>query len=571
MPIKTDITTYCNRVLSGEIPAGELTRLAVKRYLSDIEHQKKMKIFFDEPAAERAINFFSFLRHYKGSKFAGQRFELSDWQKFILWNIYGWKLQRKVTVMKSWKKETLHPRRFRQAYVEIARKNGKTTFAAGIGLYSLLKDDEPAAEVYSAATTRDQAKIVFEDAGNMVNSSAVLSKRIGVYKNSVFVKPGTSPLSSGSFFKPVSSEAKNLDGLNPHLTIIDEYHAHQTNDVYNVFSSARGARHQPLMFIITTAGFSREAPCYRYRKTCIDILRGIKHDESLFAIIFTKDEEDEWDDPNTWAKSNPNIGTSVEIEDLAASCLEAKNNPDLLNNFLTKNLNIWTDSLKAWIPDDVWMQCSGNYTENDLIGRECYGGLDLAATSDFNALVLFFPETDGKKKILSYFWLPEDSVKKRDHIADYSGWVRGGHVSLTDGNVVDHTFIIRDVIELSRKFNIRGIAYDRALAYHGTIQELMKADVKVLPFSQALMTISVPTKEVGKEIFAGTLEHDRNPVLRWMNSNVVLYVDSSGNFKINKGKSTEKVDGMVALVMSYGLFMNETAKPEDALPNVRIL
>lgn len=567
MPHATAIETYCTRILTGATPAGEFTVLAVKRYLNDIKTQKKLGIFFDQDAAEKVINFFGFLRHYKGSKFAGQKFELSDWQKFILWNVYGWKQNRKVTVMKGGKKEVLHPRRFRQAYVEIARKNGKTTFAAGIGLYSLIKDEEPAAEVYSAATTREQAKIVFEDAGNMVNNSPILSKRIEVYKNSVFVKPGTSPLASGSFFKPVSSEAKNLDGLNPHLTIIDEYHAHQTNDVYNVFSSARGARHQPVIFVITTAGFNREAPCYRYRKTCIDILKGVKKDESQFAMIFTKDEDDEWDNPKTWAKSNPNMGISIDIEDLSAACNEAKNNPDLLNNFLTKNLNIWTDSLKAWIPDDLWMACAEKYTEDDLTGEECYGGLDLAATSDFNALILYFPKHG---KILCYFWLPENTIKKRDVVANYSEWVRDGFVRVTEGNVVDHSFIIRDIIEMSAKFDIKGIAFDRALAYHGSVQQLIKEEIRLLPFSQGIMTISVPTGEIGKAIFGNTLIHDGNPVLRWMNSNVVLYTDSSGNFKINKGKSTEKVDGMVALVMAYGLWMNETAKPPE-VAQIRML
>lgn len=565
--IKNEVHKYCDQVLSDKIPSGELTKLAVKRYLNDMKKQRDY--FFDEQAAEKVITFFSFLRHYKGSKFAGQRFELSDWQKFVLWNLYGWKQRRKVTVIKGGKKETLNPRRFRQGYIEIARKNGKTTFAAGIGLYSLLKDDEHAAEVYSAATTRDQAKIVFEDAGHMVQSSAVLSKRIEVYKNSVFVKPGTHPLASGSFFKPVSSEAKNLDGLNPHLTIIDEYHAHQTNDVYNVFSSARGARHQPMIFVITTAGFSREAPCYRYRKTCIDILKGIKKDESQFAMIFTKDEADDWDNPKSWAKSNPNIGISIDSEDLAAACNEAKNNPDLLNNFLTKNLNIWTDSLKAWIPDDLWMQCYEDYKESDLYGQVCYAGLDLGATSDFNALVLLFPDLPVKK-MLCYFWLPEAATKKRDHVANYSEWVRQKHVRTTEGNVVDHQVIIRDIIELTQKFNIKGIAYDRALAYHGTIQELTKAEIRVLPFSQAIMTIAVPTKEVGREIFGATILHNGNPIMRWMNSNVVLFFDSSGNFKINKGKSTEKVDGMVALVMAYGLWMNETANPPSQ-PLIRML
>ena len=554
---KATISRYIDDVMSGAIPAGEYQRLAVQRYLNDHKYSIELGIRHDAQAAERVIKFFSFIRHTKGSQFAGKPFTLEPWQIFILWNIFGWKRANGT-------------RRFRQSYVEIARKNGKSAFASGIGLYMMRKDSESSSEVYSAATTRDQAKIVFDQAGEMVRKSNVFKKDIEVFKNSIFVKPGHDEIASGSFFKAVSSEANTLDGLNPHCAIIDEFHAHKTTDVFDVFADAMGARLQPMLFTITTAGFSRESPCYRYRKNCIDILKGIKKDESLFTVIYTKDEDDDWQDAKAWEKSNPNLNVSIGMDFLKDQAVKAKNNNEQLNSFLTKNLNIWTDSYTAWIPDDTFMACKADIPEHELRGVPCYAGLDLAATSDFNALVLVFCFDNGKKYAKPYFWVPEDTVKQRDHVAAYSLWKREGHLYTTEGNVVDHSFIVKKIIELSKKFNIKSIAYDRAMAYHGTIQELTKANIPVTAFSQAITTISTPTKEMEKMILSGQLQHDGNAVLRWMNSNVVIYRDANENFKIHKGKSQGKVDGMVAMVMGIGQWMELNSK-QTGTPSIRFL
>lgn len=554
---KSTIQHYVDDVMNGTINAGEYQKLAVERYIHDLNYSIELGIRHDAQAAERVIKFFSFIKHTKGSQFSGKAFNLEPWQQFIIWNLFGWKRANGL-------------RRFRQSYIEIARKNGKSAFAAGIGLFMLRKDNESSAEIYSAATTRDQAKIVFDQAGEMIQKSNVFKKDIGVFKNSIFVKPGTDEHASGSFFKAVSSEANTLDGLNPHMAIIDEFHAHKTTDVFDVFADAMGARQHPMLFTITTAGFSRESPCYRYRKNCIDILKGIKKDESLFTTIFTKDENDDWLDEKSWEKSNPNLDVSIGKDFLKDQSVKAKNNNEQLNSFLTKNLNIWTDSYSAWIPDDTFMAAKGAYSDSELYGVRCYAGLDLAANSDFNALVLLFCFDSGKKYAVPYFWVPEETIKARDHVASYSLWKREGQLLSTEGNVVDHLFIVKKIIELSRKFNLVSLAYDRALAYHGTIQELSKANIPVKPFSQALTTISMPTKELEKQILNGQLQHDGNAVLRWMNSNVVTYRDSNDNIRIHKGKSQGKVDGMVALVMAIGEYMEQNSK-NIGIPKIRFV
>jgi len=541
---------YIEDVITGKELVGHLVRCAVERHLTDLEEAHERGLYFDEEAAQRPIDFFRFLTHSKGA-FAGKPFELEPFQKFCIWVIFGWKNEDGT-------------RRFKYAYKEISRKNGKTTFAAGLGLYMLLGDGEQGAEIYTAATKRDQAKICFNEAKSMVQKSKGLKKYITAYQNNLHIQ------ATASKMEPLSADYDTLDGLNPHCSIVDEYHAHKNAELYNVMKSAMGAREQPLQFTITTAGFNKESPCYKLRKTCIDILEGRKQDDTFFALIYTLDEEDDWTDPANWKKANPNLGVALKMKYLKDECNQAQNNPSEIVNFLTKNLNIWTDASEVWIKDADWMQSANIVVDPaKLIGRECYAGLDLAVTRDITALVLLFPnEEDESFDVLPFFWVPADNARdraERDQV-DYPTWIRDGHIFSTPGNVTDYGFIKHTILELAEKYQIRSIAYDR---YNATqlVLELIDEGLTMAPFGQGFVSMSAPTKELEKLAIQGKLHHSGNPVLRWMASNVELRRDPAGNIKIDKAKSSEKVDGMVSLAMAIGeyltLFSQETGSIYD--------
>ena len=326
---------YAEQVRSGEILVCEYVRLAVERYYADLDRALDMGRYFDKKAAMRAIRFIEKLKHTKG-EWAGQRFRLEPWQQFVLWNIFGWK-------------NADDTRRFRYAYIEIARKNGKTALSAGIGLYMLFADGESRPEVYSAATVKDQAKICFSDAAEIVKATD-LKNYLTPYRNSIVYEL------KGGTMKPLSSDYGTHDGLNPSCGIIDEFHAHKDSGMFDVIKSAFGARRQPLMFIITTAGFDKSGVCYAYRENVIKVLRGVNEDDSLFGIIYTLDDKSEWDDPKMWIKANPNLGVSLSADYLADQVKDAKNRPEAVRNVMTKNVDLWVDAERTWILDDVWVE-----------------------------------------------------------------------------------------------------------------------------------------------------------------------------------------------------------------------
>lgn len=535
---------YAYDVLNGEILVCRFVMLAVQRHFADLKNGHKRELYFDEAAAWRAINFFKFLKHSKG-EFAGKPFELSPWQQFIVWVLFGW-LREDGT------------RRFRYGYTEISRKNGKTTFAAGIGLYMMLGDKESGAEVYSAATTRDQAKICFEEAQRMVSKSG-LKQYATVYKHNIH-STGTA-----SKFEPLSSDADSLDGLNPHCAVIDEYHAHKDAEIYNVMKSAMGARTQPLQFIITTAGFNKFGPCYQLRKTLLEILEGKKEDDAFFAMVYTLDEDDDWTDETVWIKANPNLHyIPTMLNYLKQECKQAINNVSEEVNFKTKNLNVWTDASKTWLADAVWMQGKDEVDPFELAGRECYAGLDLASTRDITAFVLFFPAEDGESfMILPFFWIPEMSYQervKKDGV-NYDAWIKEGFIRTTPGNTTDYDQVKADIIALGAQYQIKSIAFDRWNSSQ-LVNQLVDEGATLSPFGQGFVSMNAPTKELEKMVYEGKLQHGGNPVLRWMCGNIEIKRDPAGNIKIDKGKSSEKVDGMVALVMAIGEWL--TCKDETA-------
>lgn len=533
---------YAERVRSGAILVCEYVQLAVERYYADLDSALDKGWYFDKKAAMRAIHFIEKLKHTKG-EWAGQRFRLEPWQQFILWNIFGWKNGDGT-------------RRFRYAYIEIARKNGKTALSAGVGLYMLFADGESRPEVYSAATVKDQAKICFSDAVEIVKATD-LKNYLTPYRNSIVYEL------KGGTMKPLSSDYGTHDGLNPSCGIIDEFHAHKDSGMFDVIKSAFGARRQPLMFIITTAGFNKSGVCYAYRENVIKVLRGVFEDDSLFGIIYTLDDKSEWDDPKMWIKSNPNIGVSLSADYLADQVKDAKNRPEAVRNVMTKNVNLWVDAERTWILDDAWMRCVGTTDPADLKGCACWGGLDLSNVSDITAYVLLFHEND-RFQLLPFFWIPEEKMQekiKKENI-NYDKWVAEGYVTVTPGNVIDYDFVKTDILRIVAQYDLRTSAYDRWNSSQ-TIIDLQNEGMECNPFGQGYGSMSAPTKEFEKLVLTEKIEHFGNPLLRWMLSSTVVKNDPAGNIKPDKERSTQKIDGIVASIMALGEWMTAQATDES--------
>ncbi|WP_346688721.1 terminase large subunit [Alistipes communis] len=531
---------YAEQVRSGEILVCEYVRLAVERYYADLDRALDRGRYFDRKAAMRAIHFIEKLKHTKG-EWAGQRFRLEPWQQFVLWNIFGWK-------------NADGTRRFRYAYIEIARKNGKTALSAGIGLYMLFADGESRPEVYSAATVKDQAKICFSDAVEIVKATD-LKNYLTPYHSIVYEL-------KGGMMKPLSSDYGTHDGLNPSCGIIDEFHAHKDGGMFDVIKSAFGTRRQPLMFIITTAGFDKSGVCYAYRENVIKVLRGVNEDDSLFGIIYTLDDKSEWDDPKMWIKANPNLGVSLSADYLADQVKDAKNRPEAVRNVMTKNVDLWVDAERTWILDDVWQKCIGTTAPVDLKGCACWGGLDLSNVSDITAYVLLFHEND-RFQLLPHFWIPEEKMleKVRKENINYDKWAAEGYVTVTPGNVIDYNFVKADILRIVADYDLRTSAYDRWNSSQ-TIIDLQNEGMECNPFGQGYGSMSAPTKEFEKLVLTGKIEHFGNPVLRWMLASTLVKTDPAGNIKPDKEKSTQKIDGIVASIMALGEWM--TAQANDA-------
>lgn len=533
---------YAEQVRSGDILVCEYVRLAVERYYTDLDRALDKGWYFDKKAALRAIHFIEKLKHTKG-EWAGQRFRLEPWQQFVLWNIFGWK-------------NADGSRRFRYAYIEIARKNGKTALSAGVGLYMLFADGESRPEVYSAATVKDQAKICFSDAVEIVKATD-LKNYLTPYRNSIVYEL------KGGTMKPLSSDYGTHDGLNPSCGIIDEFHAHKDSGMFDVIKSAFGARRQPLMFIITTAGFNKSGACYAYRENVIKVLRGMNEDDSLFGIIYTLDDKSEWDDPKMWIKANPNLGVSLSADYLADQVKDAKNRPEAVRNVMTKNVNLWVDAERTWILDDVWMKCIGTIDPADLKGCACWGGLDLSNVSDITAYVLLFHEND-RFQLLPHFWIPEEKMleKIRKENINYDKWAAGGYVTVTPGNVIDYDFVKADILRIVADYDLRTSAYDRWNASQ-TIIDLQNEGMECNPFGQGYGSMSAPTKEFEKLVLTEKIEHFGNPVMRWMLASTLVKTDPAGNIKPDKEKSTQKIDGIVAAIMALGEWMTAQANDES--------
>jgi phage terminase large subunit-like protein len=491
---------------------------------------------FDAVKAQRAVRFINNLKHTKGV-WHGVPFDLLPWQDKIITDIFG----------------TVKDNGFRQyntAYVEIPKKNGKSEIAAAIALYLTCADSEWGAEVYGCAADRQQASIVFDVAVDMVDQCPALKKRIKPIisqKRLVYM-----PL--GSFYQVLSSEAFSKHGLNVHGVIFDELHAQPSRELYDVMTKGSGdARMQPLFFLITTAGTDRNSICYEVHQKADDILRGKKFDPTFYPVIYGIKDEDNWSLEENWYKANPSLGHTIPIEKVRDAFNSAKENPAEENIFRQLRLNQWVKQSVRWMPMDIWEKCSFAVDIDKLRGRECYGGLDLSSSNDITAFVLIFPPTadDDKYYVLPFFWIPEENLKlrvRRDHVP-YDVWAKQGFLKTTEGNVIHYGFIEKFIEELGKQYNIKQIAFDRWGAVQ-MVQNLEGLGFTVVPFGQGYKDMSPPTKELMKLTLENKMAHGGNPVLSWMMDNVYVRTDPAGNIKPDKEKSTEKIDGIVALIMA---------------------
>jgi phage terminase large subunit-like protein len=525
---------YADDVLSGRVVACRWVRLAVERHLNDLQTGHERGIHFDEEAAWHIIDFFQFCSHLKG-EWAGRPIELEPWQQFFLWVAFGW--------MRS-----DGTRRFRFAYLEIARKNGKTTKAAGVGLYLSFADGEPGAEVYACATKKDQARICHSAAANMVKMSSHLSSRFNVYSNNI------SDETTLSKFEPLGRDSDSTDGLNVSGAVMDELHAWKTRDLWDVIETATGSRSQWMIMAITTAGFNRQSICWEKHEYLCKVLASVIDDDAFFGMIYTLDEgDDPFEDESCWLKANPNLGVSVKEDQLREAVRRAKESPGAMNSVLRLHFNVWTQAETRWLNIDKWKACGSPIEPSSLRGRKCWAGLDLSSSIDISSLVLVFPPVEEGEpyKALSRFWIPEDNMRersRRDRVP-YDVFHREGLITTTPGNVIDYAWIIDQIQRDAKEYDLQEIAFDRwgaTLIY----QQLSDLGINVVEFGQGFASMSPPSKELEKLILSGKISHGGNKVLTWMADNVVVKEDPAGNIKPAKDRSSEKIDGIVALIMA---------------------
>ena len=538
---------FISSVQSGQNPVNMWVKRAVERHLRDIEMAQDGPFFFDTDEVSAVLDMVTLFRHTKG-QYAKMPFQLLPWQAFLVGSLYGWKKKSDGT------------RRYSRAYIEVARKNGKTELAAVLGMVEAFLNGEFGAEVYSAANKLDQASICWKSAAIMarflkadIPDLAAIEIHESFNNRRIFMREGN------SFFTPVASDSKTLDGLNPQCAIVDEYHEASDDSILRVMETGMGSRTQPLIFIITTAGFNRNGPCYQLRRVVCDILEGKKTDDSFFGLIFTLDEGDNWEDESVWVKANPSLGLTPSMDFMRREYVKAKNEGETARiNFLTKNLNIWTTVSKTWIKDEDWMSNAEDLDFDALRGRPCFGGLDLASVRDLTAFVLFFPgrHEDERHVILPFFWIPEDGAEQRsrEHGVPYVQWVAENLIEATPGNVTDYGYVKARILDLCEIYKPASIAFDRFNASQLVI-ELQDEGLKMEPFGQGFVSMNAPTKEIERMTLSQEMNHAGNPVLRWMCGNVTIKMDPAGNIKMDKGKSQEKIDGMVALAMAVGEWM----------------
>lgn len=521
---------YPQKVLSGEIPACIYVKQACQRYLSFFD-----KYYFDTDAVDRVVNFCSHLKHFTG-KSNGKPFVLSDFQFWIVCCIYGFKDKDGLRVCKN-------------VYIELARKNGKSFFAAALALYGLIADKENGAEVELVANSAKQAGILFKMCSTLCEGIDRKKKFFKRYRDQIkFDK-------TKSFLQVLSTDLNNNDGWNSSVFVVDEYHSAPNSGMYDVLKSSQGMREQPLAIVITTAGFNLFGVCYQMRKTYTEILAGLKEDDTVFAAIYTLDEDDDWKDPKNFIKSNPNLNVTVKEQYLLEQINQAKNQQSMEVAIRTKNFNQWITSSDVWISNQQILNHTQTINLNDFKDCQCYMGVDLAAVSDLTALSLMIPY-DGKFYFKNWFFAPESVMYNNINAEQYKKWKRTGDLIVTEGNVTDYDYILNVILNLDGIY-INKIGYDSWNATQWAINATAKG-LPLEPYSQALWNFNKPTKEFERLIKSDKIVIDNNEITRWCFSNVAIKTDHNDNSKPVKGGGKEgKIDGVIAMIEALGMYLSE--------------
>jgi phage terminase large subunit-like protein len=528
---------YAQDVIDGRIVACKWVRLACERHFHDLEHGHERGLYFDVDAAERVLRFKSLLKHSKG-KWGGRKSH-----------------PRTVAAVPHLVHVWLDAGR-RNPQVSLVvygsrPQNGKSTDGASDGLYLGFADGEAGAEVYSAATKRDQARIVHQEAIRMVRKNKTLKKHIKIYKDNLSLEK------TSSKYEPLGGDSDSMDGLNVHGAIIDELHAHKNRDTLELLETATGSREQPMIIMITTAGNDRKSVCFEKHEYTRKVLEGWKDgsytDDTWFGLIYALDDEDKdnWQDESLWIKANPNLGVSKSLEDLRMKAKRASQMAAALNNFLRRELNVWVTGSIKWTNMEKWRECGKNdpipalEKPDNLKKRSTFGGLDLSSVSDITAFIMAFPAPDEYFDIICRFWIPEDtldvepSYRSPDDARMIKRWVKEGYIEVTPGNHIDHDFIYSQLEKDADNFIIKQAAFDRWGASSVT-QTLEKMGMKMVEFGQGYASMNPPMKELERLILSGKIRHGNHPVLMWMADNLIARMDPAGNMKPDKEKESRQ-------------------------------
>lgn len=535
------MTAYALAVTQGGILAGPHVRDACARHLRDLEHGPGRGLVWDVAAVARVIGFFRDVLRLNGGEFEGKPFELLSWQVFIVGSLFGWKTEEGV-------------RRFRVAFVLTGKGSGKSPLAAGIGHYMLVSDDEPRAEIYAAATKKDQAKVLFRDAVAMVSLSPELDDRLlmsgGTDKHNIAY------LATGSFFRPISSEerGRGQSGPRPHCALLDEVHEHPSNAMVEFLRAGTKGRRQALIMMITNAGSDRHTVCGEYADYAAKICAGAIEDDSFFGYVCGLDEDDDpLLDEECWVKANPSLGVTIPPKYLREQVREARAIPSKQNLVLRLNFCRWTESESTWLSRETWMACEAEIGLDDYYGREFFGGIDLSGKRDLTALAMVFANDDGTLDAFVEFWTPADTLRERAEMdrVPYELWRDQGHLLTTPGKTVDYGWVASRMGDLSGDFRPRAVLFDR-----WRIDDLRRelddqgVGIELVECGQGFRDMGPAVEALEAEILNGRLRVHTNPVLRWNVASTVLESDPAGNRKFTKRKATGRIDGVVALAMA---------------------
>lgn len=547
-PRQPDRTSaWARQVVAGKVIAGPHVRAAAARHLRDLKQGKTRGLRWNVRAAAHAIAFFEEVLHLNGGQYEGEPFKLLGWQAFCVGCIYGWQRVNDGT------------RRFRSVYVETGKGSGKSPLAAGVGLHGLTADGESRAEIYAAATKRDQAMILFRDAVAMYQQSPELSKRLtssGIGEKTW----NLAYLATGSFFRPIAAE-QGKSGPRPHIALVDELHEHPTNEVIEFLRAGFKSRRQPLLFAITNSGHDKTSTCGQFHDYALQVVGGHAQDDAFFAFVCSLDEgEDPFESEACWPKVNPSLQEAnlPGLDYLRQQVIEARGLPS--KQAVVRRLNFceWTQALNPWLSPQIWMPAARDYTAQSLHGRRAYAGLDLSSTTDLTALVLAVEplSEDDPWQLLCWCWIPEAELAQRekDDKVPYSDWIRQGHLLTTPGPAISKLHVLQRLSQLARDYDILAVGYDRWRIED--LKSLAKdADIALPPlveYGQGFRDMSPAVDTFEEKLLSGHLVHNAHPVLTWCAANAVIVSDDAGNRKLSKAKATGRIDCMVAAVMAIG-------------------